>query len=284
LKFRIATSNSTADPYLEISPSKVSVYPTTASTSKTTGALTVAGGLGVNGNIYASNLNTSGTITSGAVTYPNSLGTTDQVLSVTSSGTVAWKTAASGGNTHSIGESYGGGIVFYTWDNGNHGLIAAKNELGNKGPFDFTSTSGVKFIPGTGYIATAFRSGLGAGMFNTTNIIARTSYYEQAFMYAPDPQYHNIYAAMLAQQYANASNASTPVYGDWYLPSIYELGILYSNLSLISGSGFNASHDYWSSTEVNQGYAYYFKSSDAGSTTSWNDNSALKYVIPIRQF
>jgi hypothetical protein len=89
---------------------------------------------------------------------------------------------------------------------------------------------------------------------------------------------------MLAQQYANASNASTPVYGDWYLPSIYELGILYANLSLISGSGFNASHDYWSSTEVNQGYAYYFKSSDAGSTTSWSNNSELKYVIPIRQF
>jgi hypothetical protein len=56
LKFRIATSNSTADPYLEISPSKVSVYPTTASTSKTTGALTVAGGLGVNGDIYANKL------------------------------------------------------------------------------------------------------------------------------------------------------------------------------------------------------------------------------------
>ncbi len=280
LKFRMGPGTS----IFEIAPTKVSVLPTTTSTSKTTGALTVAGGLGVNGNIYASNLNTSGTITSGAVTYPNSLGTTDQVLSVTSSGTVAWKTAASGGNTHSIGESYGGGIVFYTWDNGNHGLIAAKNELGNKGPFDFTSTTGVKFLPGTGYIATAFRSGLGAGMFNTTNIIAKTSYYEQAFMYATDPQYHNIYAAMLAQQYANASNASTPVYGDWYLPSIYELGILYSNLSLISGSGFNASHDYWSSTEVNQGYAYYFKSSDAGSTTSWSDNSALKYVIPIRQF
>ncbi len=245
----------------------------------TTGTQTFAGS-----KTFANNLVTNGTLTAGTVTYPNSLGTTDQVLSVTSSGTVAWKTAASGGNTHSVGESYGGGIVFYTWDNGNHGLIAAKNELGNKGPLDFTSTTGVKFIPGTGYVATAFRSGLGAGMFNTTNIIARTSYYEQAFMYAPDPQYHNIYAAMLAQQYANASNASTPVYGDWYLPSIYELGILYSSLSLISGSGFNASHDYWSSTEVNQGYAYYFKSSDAGSTTSWNDNSALKYVIPIRQF
>jgi hypothetical protein len=65
LKFRIATSNSTADPYLEISPSKVSVLPITSSTSKTTGALTVAGGLGVNGDIYASNINVSGAITGG---------------------------------------------------------------------------------------------------------------------------------------------------------------------------------------------------------------------------
>jgi len=125
LKFRIATSNSTADPYLEISPSKVSVYPITASTSKTTGALTVAGGLGVNGNIYASNLNTSGTITSGAVTYPNSLGTTDQVLSITSSGTVAWKTpASSGGSTYSLGLNADlGGYVFFVTPDGKHGLV-----------------------------------------------------------------------------------------------------------------------------------------------------------------
>jgi hypothetical protein len=65
LKFRIATSNSTADPYLEISPSQVSVLPITSSTSKTTGSLIVSGGMGVNGDIYSSNLNVSGAITAG---------------------------------------------------------------------------------------------------------------------------------------------------------------------------------------------------------------------------
>jgi uncharacterized coiled-coil protein SlyX len=60
LKFRI-TGNSK----FTIDPDKVAVLPATASTSKTTGALTVAGGLGVNGNIYASNLNVSGAITAG---------------------------------------------------------------------------------------------------------------------------------------------------------------------------------------------------------------------------
>jgi hypothetical protein len=94
LKFRIATSNSTANSYLEINPSKVSVLPTTASTSKTTGALTVAGGLGVDGNIYTNNLNSSGTVTAGSVTYPNAHGTANQVLSTTGSGTLTWTTPA----------------------------------------------------------------------------------------------------------------------------------------------------------------------------------------------
>jgi hypothetical protein len=60
LKFRI-TGNSK----FTIDPNKVTVLTTTASTSKTTGALTVAGGLGVNGDIYASNLNVSGAVTAG---------------------------------------------------------------------------------------------------------------------------------------------------------------------------------------------------------------------------
>ncbi|MHA8094580.1 beta strand repeat-containing protein [Aquirufa lenticrescens] len=60
LKFRI-TGNSK----FSIDPDNVAVLTTTASTSKTTGALTVAGGLGVNGDIYSSNLNVSGAITAG---------------------------------------------------------------------------------------------------------------------------------------------------------------------------------------------------------------------------
>jgi hypothetical protein len=87
LKFRIATSNSTADPYLEISPSKVSVLPITSSTSKTTGALTVAGGLGVNGDIYASNVNTSGAITAPIINTPI-YASTPQTL--TDAATISW--------------------------------------------------------------------------------------------------------------------------------------------------------------------------------------------------
>jgi hypothetical protein len=45
------------------------------------------------------------------------------VLSTTGSGTLTWTTPSSGG-THTIGESYGGGIVFYVTTDGLHGLIA----------------------------------------------------------------------------------------------------------------------------------------------------------------
>jgi hypothetical protein len=41
------------------------------------------------------------------------------VLSTTGSGTLTWT-----GGTHTIGESYGGGIVFYVTTDGLHGLIA----------------------------------------------------------------------------------------------------------------------------------------------------------------
>jgi hypothetical protein len=90
LKFRI-TGNSK----FTIDANKVEVLTTTASTSKTTGALTVAGGLGVSGNLFATNMNASGTLTAGTVTYPSTHGSANQVLSTTGSGTLTWSSAPS---------------------------------------------------------------------------------------------------------------------------------------------------------------------------------------------
>ncbi len=46
------------------------------------------------GNLNVTNVNTAGTYTAGAVTYPNAHGTAGQVLSTTGSGTLAWTTPA----------------------------------------------------------------------------------------------------------------------------------------------------------------------------------------------
>ena len=45
------------------------------------------------GNINVNNVNTSGTLTAGAVTYPRAHGTNGQILSTTGSGTLTWTTA-----------------------------------------------------------------------------------------------------------------------------------------------------------------------------------------------
>ena len=49
------------------------------------------------GNTAVSNVKTSGTITAGAVTYPNAHGTSGQVLSTTGSGAISWTTPANSG-------------------------------------------------------------------------------------------------------------------------------------------------------------------------------------------
>jgi hypothetical protein len=49
------------------------------------------------GNSDITSVNTSGTITAGAVTYPKTHGTANQVLSTTGSGTLTWTTPSSGG-------------------------------------------------------------------------------------------------------------------------------------------------------------------------------------------
>ena len=82
------------------------------------------------GNSAITNVNTSGTITAGDVTYPKTHGTTGQVLSTTGSGTLTWTSVSSGG-THTIGETYGGGKVFYITTDGLHGLIAETQDQSN---------------------------------------------------------------------------------------------------------------------------------------------------------
>ncbi|MEK7275563.1 MAG: hypothetical protein AAB110_09935, partial [Candidatus Desantisbacteria bacterium] len=79
-------------------------------------------------------------------------------------GTATYALSAS---RHYIGESYGGGIVFYVYDNGQHGLIAATADQGTNTTWyagSYTNT-----------MAKA-TNGVGAGKANTAIIIANQGY------------------------------------------------------------------------------------------------------------
>ena len=217
-----------------------------------------------------SNLATVGTITSGVWsgstlsidkggTGLTQTGNTGQVLTSTGAGTLTW----TGNGTHYIGEYYGGGRVFYLYDNGKHGLIAATA--------DATTFSRVRWFGGSNTVTRARADGVGAGLKNTAIIIANQG--------AVDG---NPFAASICNEYfvTEIKNGITTIYNDWYLPSSIEFKLMTQ-----SGISLNfADSRYWTSTELNgesaamKAYIFYV----------WYDSLDLKgephSVRPIRAF
>ncbi len=132
--------------------------------------------------------------------------------------------AANARTIHYIGENYGGGIVFYVYDEGQHGLIAATVD----------QSAGIQWYNGTYRFTGATANGIGAGAMNTALIIAGQM---------PDNQTGD-FAARACVNYCVTVGGVT--YGDWYLPSSYELDLLYRQKTIVGGftSGY-----YWSSNE-----------------------------------
>jgi hypothetical protein len=154
-------------------------------------------------------------------------------------------------NTHYIGESYGGGIVFYVYDNGQHGLIAATAD----------QSSGIRWYGGSNTITRASADGVGAGKANTTIIIANQGPIDGA-----------AFAATVCNEYSVTVGGVT--YGDWYLPSKFELNLLYLQKSVVGGF---ANTGYWSSTEDGSSFAWgqYFLDGDQG-------GKLKDYTHPVR--
>jgi hypothetical protein len=134
-------------------------------------------------------------------------------------------------NTHYIGESYGGGIVFYVYDSGQHGLIAATSD----------QSTGIQWYNGTYRSTGTTGDGLNAGAMNTAMIVATQM---------ADDQSGN-FAAKVCADYSVTMGGVT--YGDWYLPSIYELSLLYQQEVVVGGFGYS---NYWSSSEYSAGLAW----------------------------
>jgi hypothetical protein len=116
-----------------------------------------------------------------------------------------------------IGDSFQGGIIFWLDATGQHGLIAATAD----------QSTGRQWHNGSYTTTNAVRDGIGAGMYNTERIIAN--------------QGTGSYAAQLCANYQGGG------YGDWYLPSKYELNLLYLQRNAVGGLNLNGW--YWSSTE-----------------------------------
>lgn len=121
----------------------------------------------------------------------------------------------------SVGQSWGGGIIFYVDSTGQHGFISATEDQG-KASWGCSET----FIGGTS-------TGLGTGKDNTDIILKGCGEGNTAARICKDLVLNG--------------------YSDWFLPSRDELYMMYEQRNVIGGF---KDDNYWSSSETNATFAY----------------------------
>lgn len=135
---------------------------------------------------------------------------------------------------YKIGDFAHGGIVFWVDQTGQHGLVCSK----------VNQSAGIRWFAGTFGYTRAKADGLYAGQSNTTIILS------SQVAIGDD---NNNYAASLCNELEVVEN--NVLYGDWYLPSAFELKLMSQNImkinstALLNGGESLINNFYWSSTE-----------------------------------
>ena len=124
---------------------------------------------------------------------------------------------------YSIGDEAFNGIVCWVDETGQHGLVCSK----------YNASEGMRWHAGTNMFTMACGNGFGAGEMNTAIIVSKQGRGDG-----------DSYAALACLEVG------------WYLPSIYELQLIYENIAKVNaaliakgGKAFDNAN-YWSSTEI----------------------------------
>jgi len=147
--------------------------------------------------------------------------------------------------TYKIGDFVQGGIIFWLDNSGQHGLVCAKMNQGERVPWDLELIfkGSVMSLPKRNTKSVSIADSIYAGKTNTKNIIK----------FVGDSNKN--YAAIICNELILEEDSC--IYDDWYLPSRDELILMYKNRKKINeiaiqngGNSFDKK-SYWSSTDVN---------------------------------
>jgi hypothetical protein len=171
---------------------------------------------------------------------------------------------------YKVGDFTEGGIVFFVDATGVHGLVCATSD---ESPM-------LGWNSGTNVRTRALGDGVYAGEMNTTLIIA---------VQAVSSDNGSDYAAYICSIKEVIGNGIT--YGDWYLPSFFELDLICQNKAIISaasvahgGTGLQ-DEAYWSSTEDEESPPFNAIRKDFDRCSQGSSpKSSLYWVRAVRRF
>lgn len=205
-------------------------------------------------SVVGSNLTISGGNT---VALPGAVDTDDQTLSL-----VGANLTIQDGNTvvlpiqtHHVGEHFGGGIIVWVDSTGQHGLIAALTNAG---------------------AAVIFEEGVdGNDPMNSPGSLTDGLANTNALMLAAPAEY---YAAAAADSYSYGG------FTDWYLPSVYELEIMYHCGYVLGQYHLTINTQYWSSTEVGGAGVQAYRVTNNVIVAASQTAGGTALVRPMRRF
>lgn len=180
-----------------------------------------------------------------------------------------------------VGQVKMGGVVFWVDAGGTHGLIAASN--------DIVSQNTMRWGGPINLLVQADTDGTGAGKTNTLVAYMTQSINSDTAASAVQAcATYSVDAGGLNPCGHNQAN-TVDCYGDWYLPSKFELNLLYLNKTALSAPPANRiapTGPHWSSTEfgiIGPNGAAYYQDMDTGQQGGWA-KPGLLHVRCIRSF
>jgi IPT/TIG domain. len=176
-----------------------------------------------------------------------------------------------------VGDAIGGGIVYYTSDNGIHGLISAMAHVGSNAEL-FGPSIPASYASGTS-------PDIYKGKSNTASLVSKIATYRQ-----DGHKYDNTTAAEKCANYETTVDGVK--YDDWFLPSQNEMIEMFKVKSMLQSKGVDLpANNYWTSTEFDYSggwvWAHYYVNFYEATNIVTNGASVDVWAIgimPARQF